>query len=89
VLGSIRSASKPWREEEDVPVRVDHAVIVNLPAPAVEALEGLAAKRETTKTEILRHATISLEPQLDHEIDQGAQILIEKDDKFSELRLRP
>jgi hypothetical protein len=89
VLGSIRSASKPWREEEDVPVRVDHAVIVNLPAPAVEALEGLAAKRETTKTEILRHATISLEQQLDHEIDQGAQILIEKDDKFSELRLRP
>jgi hypothetical protein len=88
VLGSIRSASKPWREEEDVPVRVDHAVIVNLPAPAVEALEGLAAKRETTKTEILRHA-ISLEQQLDHEIDQGAQILIEKDDKFSELRLRP
>jgi hypothetical protein len=84
VLGSIRSASKPWREEEDVPVRV----IVNLPAPAVEALEGLAAKRETTKTEILRHA-ISLEQQLDHEIDQGAQILIEKDDKFSELRLRP
>jgi hypothetical protein len=84
VLGSIRSASKPWREEEDVPVRV----IVNLPAPAVEALEGLAAKRETTKTEILRHA-ISLEQQLDHAIDQGAQILIEKDDKFSELRLRP
>ena len=71
-----------------MPVRVDHAVIVNLPAPAVEALEGLAAKRETTKTEILRHA-ISLEQQLDHEIDQGAQILIEKDDKFSELRLRP
>ncbi len=68
-----------------MPVRV----IVNLPAPAVEALEGLAAKRETTKTEILRHATSSLEQQLDHEIDQGAQILIEKDDKFSELRLRP
>lgn len=67
-----------------MPVRV----IVNLPAPAVEALEGLAAKRETTKTEILRHA-ISLEQQLDHAIDQGAQILIEKDDKFSELRLRP
>ncbi len=67
-----------------MPVRV----IVNLPAPAVEALEGLAAKRETTKTEILRHA-ISLEQQLDHEIDQGAQIVIEKDDKFSELRLRP
>ena len=53
VLGSIRSASKSWREEEDVPVRV----IVNLPAPAVEALEGLAAERETTQTEILRHAT--------------------------------
>jgi hypothetical protein len=84
VLGSIRSASKSWREEEDVPVRV----IVNLPAPAVEALEGLAAKRETTKTEILRHA-ISLEQRLEHEIDRGARILIEKDDKVSELLLRP
>ncbi|HET7270979.1 MAG TPA: ribbon-helix-helix protein, CopG family [Rubrobacter sp.] len=63
-------------------------VIVYLPTPAVEALEGLAAKRETTKTEILRHA-ISLEQQLDHEIDQGARILIEKDDKFSELIVRP
>ena len=67
-----------------MPVRV----IVNLPAPAVEALEGLAAKRQTTKTEILRHA-ISLEQQLDHEIDQGARILIEKDDKFSKLIVRP
>jgi hypothetical protein len=84
VLGSIRSASKSWREEEDVPVRV----IVTLPAPAVEALEGLAAKRETTKTEILRHA-ISLEQRLEHEIDRGARILIEKDDKVSELLLRP
>ncbi len=67
-----------------MPVRV----IVNLPAPAVEALEGLAAKRGTTKTEILRHA-ISLEQQLDHEIDQGARILIEKDNRFSELIVRP
>ena len=67
-----------------MPVRV----IVNLPAPAVEALEGLAAKWQTTKTEILRHA-ISLEQQLDHEIDQGARILIEKDNKFSELIVRP
>jgi hypothetical protein len=63
-------------------------VTVNLPRSAVEALEGLAAKRETTKTEILRHA-ISLEQQLDHEIDQGARILIEKDGKFSELVVRP
>ncbi len=63
-------------------------VTVNLPAPAVDALEGLAAKRETTRTEILRHA-ISLEQQLDHEIDQGARILIEKDGKFSELLVRP
>ncbi len=67
-----------------MPVRV----IVNLPVPAVEALEGLAAKRGTTKTEILRHA-ISLEQQLDHETDQGARILIEKDNRFSELIVRP
>jgi hypothetical protein len=67
-----------------VPVRV----MVNLPAPAVEALEGLAAKREATKTEILRHA-ISLEQRLDHEIDRGARILIEKDEKFSALIVRP
>lgn len=67
-----------------MPVRVT----VNLPAPAVEALQGLAAKRETTRTEILRHA-ISLEQQLDHEIDQGARILLEKDGKFSELLVRP
>jgi hypothetical protein len=84
VLSSIKGVSKLWREEEVVPVKVT----VNLPAPAVEALEGLAAKRETTKTEILRHA-ISLEQQLDHEIDQGARILIEKDGKFSELIVRP
>jgi hypothetical protein len=63
-------------------------VVVNLPAPAVEALRGLAAKRNTTETEILRHA-ISLEQQLDHEIDQGARVLIEKDDKFAELLIRP
>jgi hypothetical protein len=67
-----------------VPVRV----MVNLPAPAVEALEGLAAKREATKTEILRHA-ISLEQRLDHEIDRGARILIEKDEMFSALIVRP
>jgi hypothetical protein len=84
VLSSIKGVSKSWREEEVVPVKVT----VNLPAPAVEALEGLAAKRETTKTEILRHA-ISLEQQLDHEIDQGARILIEKDGKFAELIVRP
>jgi len=84
VLSSIKGVSKLWREEEVVAVKVT----VNLPAPAVEALEGLAAKRETTKTEILRHA-ISLEQQLDHEIDQGARILIEKDGKFSELIVRP
>ena len=84
MLSSIKSVSNSWREEEVVPVKVT----VNLPAPAVEALEGLAAKRETTKTEILRHA-ISLEQQLDHEIDQGARILIEKDGKFSELIVRP
>ena len=63
-------------------------VTVNLPEPAVEVLRGLAAKRKTTETEILRHA-ISLEQQLDHEIDQGARILIEKDDKFAELIVRP
>jgi hypothetical protein len=67
---------------------VARRVIVNLPAPVIEALEGLAAKRQTTKTEILRHA-ISLEQHLDHEIDQGGRILIEKDDRFSELIVRP
>jgi predicted transcriptional regulator len=63
-------------------------VSVNLPAPAVEALQRLATKRGTTRTEILRHA-ISLAQQLDHEIAQGARIIIEKDGKFSELVVWP
>jgi hypothetical protein len=34
-------------------------VIVNLPKQAVETLQQLAKKRETTVTEILRHAVSS------------------------------
>ena len=60
--------------------------------PARTSGRGVGGTRrragKTTKTEILRHA-ISLEQRLDHEIDRGARILIEKDDKFSELLLRP
>lgn len=62
-------------------------VTVNLPKQAVEALEQLAKKRKTTATEILRHA-ISLEKQLDDELDQGARVLIEKDGDFRELIIR-
>ena len=59
-------------------------VRINLPTPAVEVLEKLATKRKTTKTEILRHA-ISLEKEIDDELQQGAKILIEKAGKFTEL----
>jgi hypothetical protein len=59
-------------------------VIVNLPTPAVEVLRQLAEKRNTTVTEVLRHA-ISLEQQLDQELSQNARILIEKDSAFKEL----
>jgi hypothetical protein len=63
-----------------VPVKV----IVNLPESAVAALRELAARRQTTATEILRHA-ISLEKQLDDELNQGARVLLEKDNDFREL----
>jgi RecB family endonuclease NucS len=63
-------------------------VIVNLPKQAVETLQQLAKKRETTVTEILRHA-VSLEQQLDNELDQDARILIlKKDGDLRELIVR-
>jgi hypothetical protein len=51
-------------KEETVPVRVT----VDLPNQVVETLKLLAKKRKTTATEILLHA-ISLEQQLDDELD--------------------
>jgi hypothetical protein len=63
-------------------------VTANLPEPAVEAMQQLAAKRKTTVTEVLRHA-ISVEKQLEDELSRGARILIEKDGKFRELVVRP
>lgn len=63
-------------------------VLINLPETAVEALQQLATKRETSKTEILRHA-ISLEDQIDKEIREGARILIEKEGTFWELVVNP
>jgi hypothetical protein len=57
-------------------------VTANLPKPAVEVLQQLAAKRKTTSTEILRHA-ISLEKQLEDELSEGARILIEKEGTLS------
>ena len=63
-------------------------VLVNLPETAVEALQQLATKRETSKTEILRHA-ISLEDQIDKEIREGARILVEKEGTFWELVVNP
>jgi hypothetical protein len=50
-------------------------------------VQRLAKKRHTTATEILRHA-ISLEKQLDDELDQGTRVLIEKDGDFRELEIR-
>lgn len=63
-------------------------VLVNLPEPAVEALQQLAVKRETSRTEILRHA-ISLEDQIDREIREGARILVEKEGTLWELVVNP
>jgi hypothetical protein len=64
-------------------------VTVNLPSPAVAVLKELAAKRDTTMTEVLRHA-ISLEQQIDQELSQGARILIQKPDgSFKELEVFP
>jgi predicted transcriptional regulator len=59
-------------------------VTVYLPKPATEALKDLALKRNTTPTEILRHA-ISLEKELNDELTQGARVLLEKDGDFREL----
>jgi hypothetical protein len=67
---------------------VTATVLINLPETAVEALQQLATKRETSKTEILRHA-ISLEDQIDKEIREGARILIEKEGTFWELVVNP
>jgi len=67
---------------------VTATVLVNLPETAVEALQQLATKRETSKTEILRHA-ISLEDQIDKEIREGARILVEKEGTFWELVVNP
>jgi hypothetical protein len=70
---------------EDVSVRVT----VNLPRPAVAVLTDLAAKRNTTVTEVLRHA-ISLEQQVDQELSEEARILIQnKDGSFKELVILP
>jgi len=50
-------------------------VTVNLPRSAVDALQQLAAKLNTTVTEVLRHA-VSLEQQLDDEPNRGREALL-------------
>lgn len=67
----------------EVPVRL----IVDLPKQAVDALEKLATKRETTATEILLHA-ISLEKQLDDALDRNARVLLEQNGELRELVVR-
>ena len=62
-------------------------VTVNLPRSAVDALQQLAARRNTTVTEVLRHA-ISMERQIDDELSRGARVLIEQGDTFRELVVR-
>jgi predicted transcriptional regulator len=57
---------------------------VNLPEPAIEALRELAEKRDTTMTEVLRHA-ISLEKAIDDEVSEGGKVLIKKGDQVSHL----
>jgi hypothetical protein len=80
---SINEIGGLMNEGGNVPV----TVTVNLPKQAVEAVQRLAKKRHTTATEILRHA-ISLEKQLDDELDHGTRVLIEKDGDFRELEIR-
>jgi hypothetical protein len=63
---SINEIGGLMNEGGNVPV----TVTVNLPKQAVEAVQRLAKKRHTTATEILRHA-ISLEKQVDDELDHG------------------
>jgi hypothetical protein len=64
-------------------------VTVDLAGPAVEVLKELAEKRNTTMTEVLRHA-ISLEHQVDQELSQEAKMLIQKKDgSLEELVVLP
>jgi predicted transcriptional regulator len=55
-------------------------VTVDLPRAAVDALQEVADKRKTTRTEVLLHA-ISLEQQVYQELSQEeAKLLIQKKD---------
>jgi predicted transcriptional regulator len=58
---------------------------VNLSDDAVNALREVAKERNTTMTEVLRHA-VSLEKFVHDETKQGSKILVEKSDgNFREL----
>jgi predicted transcriptional regulator len=58
---------------------------VNLSDDAVEALRQVAKERNTTMTEVLRHA-VSLEKFVHDESRKGSKILVEKPDgNFREL----
>lgn len=60
-------------------------VSMNLPRQIVAAVEELAHRRGTTKTEVVRRA-ISTEKFLQDQIDRKAKILIEdSDDRVREL----
>lgn len=48
----------------------------NLPVEVAEALRELAERRQTTMTEVLRHA-ISLEKWVQDQVDQGSKFLVE------------
>jgi hypothetical protein len=62
-------------------------VTANLPEPAVEALERLARRHQSNRTEALRFA-ISLARKFDDELSAGGRILVQKKDgKFWELEL--
>jgi predicted transcriptional regulator len=59
----------------------------NLPGDVADALVELADRRNTSKTEILRHA-ISLEKWLQDELDRGSRFLLEQNGKLREIIFR-
>jgi predicted transcriptional regulator len=61
---------------------------VNLSEDAVQALKDIATSRGTNMSDVLRHA-ISLEKFVHEETENGAKILVEKNNDTRQLLINP